>query len=246
MLRRTVLVTAGLLVVLPAVAPAGTGTNGTQQLSIKVGVKPARANSRVALSYSQSLTNKDGSRVNENVRTVRIKFPSGFRLDVNAVAKCKESTLEDPNRGPSACPASSIIGTGKATADARPLLPAPIQADVTAYNGLVDVDVNGQPQSPAPGILVVAHATNPDATNLLPGEIHGSSLVLNLTPNDPANPAPYIIRDIALRLRRAGTAKKPYARSPKTCPKGGWVFNQTSTFDTGAPPVTAKDTVACT
>jgi hypothetical protein len=245
MLRRTVMVAAGLLAALPAVAPAGTGTNGTQQLSLTVGVRPATTNSRVALTYSQSLTNKDGSRVNENVRTVRIKFPSGFHLNANAVAKCKESTLEDPNKGPTACPAKSIIGSGKAAADARPLLPTPVQAQLTAYNGVVDVDVNGQPQAPVSGILVVAHATSLDATTLLPGEIHGSTLVLNLTPNDPANPGPYIIRDIALRLRRAGTAKKPYARSPKTCPKGGWKFSQTDTFDTGAAPVTAKDTVAC-
>ena len=78
MVSRSVLIATGVLVMLPAVAPAGTGTNGTQQLALDVGVKPATTDSRVGLSYSQSLTNKDGSRVTENVRKVRIKFPKGF------------------------------------------------------------------------------------------------------------------------------------------------------------------------
>jgi len=245
MLRRSVLIATGLLAAMPAAATAGTGTNGSQQLSLGVGVKPAKIDSRVGLSYSQSLTNKDGSRVAENVRTVNIKLPKGFRFDVNAVAQCKESTLEDPNQGPSACPPGSVVGTGTATADARPLLPDLIPADVTAYNGLLDVDVNGRPQPAVPAILVAAHATNPDVTNFLPAEIHGSSLVLNLTPDDPANPAPFTIQDISLNIRRAGSTKKPYLRSPKSCPKGGWVFSQTDTFDTGAAPITAKDKVAC-
>ena len=246
MLRRSVLIATGLLAAMPAAATAGTGTNGSQQLALNGGVKPAKTDSRVGLSYSQSLTNKDGSRVTENVRTVKIKLPKGFRFDVNAVAQCKESTLEDPNQGPSACPPGSIVGTGTATADARPLLPGLIPADATAYNGLLDVDVNGQPQPPVPAILVAAHTTNPDTTNFLPAEIHGSSLVLDLTPNDPANPAPFTIQDISLSIRRAGSKKKPYLRSPKSCPKGGWVFSQTDSFDTGAAPITAKDKVACT
>ena len=245
MLRRSVLIATCLLVAMPAAATAGTGTNGTERLSLGVGVKPARTDTRVGLSYSQSLTNKDGSRVTENVRTVKIKLPKGLRFDVNAVAKCKESTLEDPNQGPSACPAGSIVGTGTATADARPLLPDLVPADVTAYNGLLDVDLNGQPQSAVPAILVVAHSKNPDTTNFLPAEIHGTSLVLNLTPNDPANPAPFTIQDISLGIRRAGSRKKPYLRSPTSCPKGGWMFSQTDVFDTGAAPVTAKDKVAC-
>jgi hypothetical protein len=246
MLRRSVLIATCLLATTPAAAMAGTGTNGAQRLALGVGVKPAKTDSRVGLSYSQSLTNKDGSRVTENVRTVKIKVPKGFRFDVNAVAQCKESTLEDPNRGPSTCPPGSIVGTGTATADARPLLPALIPADVTAYNGLLDVDVNGQPQPAVPAILVAAHATSPEITNFLPAEIHGSSLVLNLTPNDSANPAPFTIQDISLNIRRAGSKRKPYLRSPKSCPKGGWVFSQTDTFDTGAASITAKDKVACT
>jgi hypothetical protein len=245
MLGRSVLIATVLLMLLPTVAPAGTGTNGTQQLSVDVGIKPAKTDSRVALNYSQSLTNKDGSRVTENVRRVQIKLAKGFRFDVNAVAQCMESTLEDPHQGPSACPPGSIVGKGTATVDARPLLPDLIQADVVAFNGLLDVDVNGQPQSPVAAILVAAHATNPDVTSLLPVEIHGSSLVLNLTPNDPANPSPYTIQDISLDIRRAGSKKKPYVRSPKSCPKGGWVFSQVDTFDTGAASITAKDKVAC-
>src|SRR5690242_6153067 len=83
----------------------------------------------------------------------------------------KQSLLEDANQGPSACPAKSIVGTGKATADARPTLPDPIAANVTAFNGMLDTDVNGNPQAPVPALLVVAEVPSLGVRTYLPAAI---------------------------------------------------------------------------
>jgi hypothetical protein len=241
---RTLLMTAALTAALPAAALAGTGTNGADDLTLDVGVKPAKAGERVGLTYSQSLVAKDGSRVGDSIKQIKITLPRGFRFDVGAVAQCKESTIEDPNQGPAACPPASVVGRGAATADARPAIPDPLQAQVTAYNGVLDTDVNGMPQPPVPALLVVGEVASLNAKAFLPAEIRGRTLVLETAPPVPGMQSAYTIRDLSLKLRKAGSSKKPYLRSSSTCPKGGWTFAQTvSFFDTA--PVTAKDKVAC-
>jgi hypothetical protein len=252
MRTRSVAFLAALVVVavVPAAAIGAKGTNGTATVSLAVGVTPAKAGTssqpqRVALSYKQSLTANDGSRLANDISQIKVAFAKGFRFDINAVAQCKESVLEDPNQGPTACPAKSIVGTGKATADARPTLPDPIDATVTAFNGMLDTDANGNPQAPVPALLVVAEVPSLGVRTYLPAAIRGSSLVLDFAPADPAMPAAYILRDLSLTLRRAGSANKPYLRAPTSCPKGGWAFSQTVSFGSGLAPVTAKDTVAC-
>ena len=239
-----------LVALAPAAALGAKGTNGTATVRLDVGVTPAKAGTsskpqRVALSYRQSLTANDGSRLGSDISQIKVAFAKGFRFDINAVAQCKESVLEDANRGPSACPAKSIVGTGKATADARPAVPDPIDANVTAFNGMLDTDVNGNPQAPVPALLVVAEVPSLGVKTYLPAAIRGSTLVLDFAPGNPAMPAAYILRDLSLTLRRAGSANKPYLRAPTSCPKGGWAFSQTVSFGSGLAPVTAKDKVAC-
>jgi hypothetical protein len=246
MLGRSVLVAIALAAVLPAVAPANTGSNGTTDTAVDVRIKPAKPNSRVSLRYATSLTRDDGSRVVAGtVHEIKGTLAKGFKFDVGAVPQCEESIIEDPNRGPGACPRGSIIGHGKATADARPLFADLIAANVTAYNGVLDTDVNGQPQAPAPALLVVADVPGLGVTVDLPASIHGSSLIIDLAPDDPNMPSPYTIHDLSLTLRRAGTDKKPYLRSPKSCPKGGWAFTETVVLTGGQAPVRAKDKIAC-
>ena len=144
-----------VVAVVPAAAIGAKATNGTATVSLAVGVTPAKAGTssqpqRVALSYKQSLTANDGSRLGNDISQIKVAFAKGFRFDINAVAQCKESVLEDPNQGPSACPAKSIVGTGKATADARPTLPDPIDATVTAFNGMLDTDATAIRRPPSP------------------------------------------------------------------------------------------------
>lgn len=242
--------TLALLALVPAVAFGGTATNGLATVNLDVGVKPAKAGTSskprsVSFSYKESLTANDGLREPDNILEIKVGLQKGFRFDVGAVPQCKESVLEDPNQGPSACPPKSIVGTGTAIADARPLLADPLGAKITAFNGMLDTDVNGNPRAAVPALLLVAEVSSLGVKAYLPAEIRGSSLVLDLAPADPAMPSPYVIRDVSLALRKAGSAKKPYLRAPTSCPKSGWVFSQTILFEGGVAPITAKDKVGC-
>ena len=80
-----------VVAVVPAAAIGAKATNGTATVSLAVGVTPAKAGTssspqRVALSYKQSLTANDGSRLGNDISQIKVAFAKGFRFDINAVA----------------------------------------------------------------------------------------------------------------------------------------------------------------
>jgi hypothetical protein len=75
-----------------------------------------------------------------------LRFPKGARVNARYFKKCSTSALAQ--KGPSGCPRASKIGTGKAQGDARPIVPDPIDAKVTLFNG--------QPVGGNPTILIYA------------------------------------------------------------------------------------------
>lgn len=248
--RLTVPVALSLLAGVPVVAIAAAGTNGQSNLTTKAAIKPAQASTKakpraVAFDYSQTLAAKDGSRITDHVRYVTITMPVGMRFDINAVPQCKESTLEDKTQGTSACPAGSIVGAGSGTADARPAVAALIPSKVTAYNGVLDTDVNGNPQAAVPALLLVAEANGVQAK--FPFEIRGHTLFLDDGPPAADGSADaFIARDLVLHLKRlVGSKHTPYIRAPTACPKGGWKFTTKFTFSSGQSPVTSTVKVPC-
>lgn len=251
--RALILMTSLLAAVLPvtAIAATGTGTAGKNKLTLKVALNPARAGTKAkpratSLSYGQSLAAKDGSRITSFLHTLTIHGPKGMQFNIRAVAQCKESTLENKAKGPSACPKGSIVGTGSATADARPTLPKLVKATVTAYNGVLDTTPTGKPQKPVPAILVVAVVKSLKFTAYFPTQIRGTTLVLDQgAPPADGSSGLFIIHDLSLNLKKLSGKKGPYIRTPTTCPKGGWKFSQTDAFSGGVPAVTAKTSLPC-
>ena len=117
-----------------------------RRLILQVNASPPRAGSAArpqpaALDFSSLVYTSDGLRSSRSSRTIKIRF-TGFRFHPSRFAKCLESKLE--KTGPSACPAASKLGTGSATADARPVVPTPVQAKVQAFNGTLDIDDKGK------------------------------------------------------------------------------------------------------
>jgi hypothetical protein len=256
MSRRALVVTTVILAaVLPVAAIAatgtGTGTAGKNKLTLKVGLNPARAGTKAkpratALNYTQILAAKDGSRIKTFLHTLTIHLPKGMTFNIHAVAQCKESIIDSKTKGPSKCPKASIVGTGSATADARPTLPKLVKATVTAYNGVLDTTPAGKAQKPVPAILVVAIVKSLKFTASFPAEIRGTKLVLDQgAPPADGSSGLFIIHDLTLHLKKITGAKGPYIRTPTTCPKGGWKFSQTDAFSGGVPAVTAKTSLPC-
>lgn len=252
--RALVVTTVVLAAVLPVAAIAatgtGTGTAGKNKLTLKVGLNPARAGTKAkpratALNYTQILAAKDGSRIKSFFHTLTLRLPTGMAFNIHAVAQCKESIIES-KAGPSKCPKASIVGTGTATADARPTLPKLVNATVTAYNGVNDLTPAGKKQTPVPAILVVEVVKSLKFTATFPAEIKGTKLVLDEgAPPADGTSGLFIIHDLTLHLKKITGAKGPYIRTPTTCPKGGWKFSQTDAFSGGVPAVTAKTSLPC-
>jgi len=246
MRRVALIVIAGSLAGLGGIAIAGEpASSGNDNLILQVNASPPRAGSAAALDFSSLVYTSDGLRSSRSSRTIKIRF-TGFRFHPSRFAKCLESKLE--KTGPSACPAASKLGTGSATADARPIVPKPVQAKVQAFNGTLDIDDKGKPIPPKPAILIYADAGGGIKT-YLPTLFRGSDTVETAegTPPAPGTQSPFTISSLHLTLpaktKRVGRRRVAFAETPRTC-RRRWTFVQTNTYYSGEK-VVAKDTQPC-
>lgn len=235
---------------LPAVAGADTGTNGNLKLRLDIGVRPAEVSTSsepraVAFDFDQTLSTVNGLRPTADVRRITIRLPRGFRMNIGQFPQCKLSDVLAG--GYSTCPSGSKVGKGSATADARPALADLIPAKTTAYAATSDLDVNNQPQTPVPALIVKAAASVNGVTvrTLLVAELRRRRLVVDISPGGGGGAtSPYILRDFKLTLgKRRNGAGVPLVQTPTKC-KGSWHFTETTAFVDGSL-VTARDNVPC-
>jgi hypothetical protein len=106
----------------------------TQSVEFKAKtVRADRKKSRGGLTLRTILTIADDTGAKPPpLRHTTLRFPKGAVLNARLFKKCRRSALEQ--RGPSACPRGSRIGSGTSRADARPILPS-VNAKITMYNG---------------------------------------------------------------------------------------------------------------
>jgi hypothetical protein len=159
-----------------------------------------------------------------------VDFPSGTKFNTAAVTRCTATVEEiEANEGgvAGACPAGSKIGTGKGTAYLGDN-PDPVVFDLGLYNrknGMtVDIMLNGQTAFFATATIAGRRLTIP----------------LSLTPGLNAR-----ITAFELDVARKGTARKPYLRTPATCPASRKLSSSIAARENGAGSVTTKDTTAC-
>ena len=159
-----------------------------------------------------------------------VNFPSGTKFNTAAVTRCTASDTDiqnNPDGVQGACPAASKIGTGKGTAylgDA----PDPIVFDLGLYNRkggmILDIMLGGK-------TAFIAAPT-----------IAGRKLTIPLSQTPSLNAR---ITAFELSVGRKGTARKPYLRTPGTCPASKKLTASLAARENGAGTVTTKDTTAC-
>lgn len=245
-MRRIATVTAAALALVVPAARAGTASDGTHTLTFDAQVSPAKTSKSgklqaVALSYKHVFVSKDGTRPQVSYKRLTVNLAKGFAIDASAAPKCKESVLAKASKG---CPSGSLLGTGKAVADARPGVPDPITAPVKVFNGLEELDANGTTLStPRDALMVVA--TVGTVETYFPAEVRGARFVLDFAAPKPGVADPFIIREISFKIGAIAKGKRVFLAAPQTCPKKGWSFSETDEFFSGAKTLTAKDSVAC-
>jgi hypothetical protein len=254
-LRFTALGGALLAVAIPVGAHANVGTSGSYVLDLEVSAKPAKPSTTkpagVALSYSQKLTTKSGERPSQDVSKITITVPKGFQFNLGAFPQCKFSAVDKANTNgadpATGCPKASQIGTGTATADARPTLADPVPATVRGFAGVDDEDLKGNPRTPIPAIVITATAKVSTATvysYFAADVVAANRLEVPFPPNTTGQQSLFVLQQLTLNLKNL-TGKKgaPLVQAPKTC-TGSWTFTQTTKFADGSS-VTAKDAVPC-
>jgi hypothetical protein len=113
----------------PAQAPSG--------VELTVNLKPQKAGTKTKPRSTKIhfvTTNKD---VSQTAEGIKIWIPKTLRISNKGFPKCSQAVLNDPNKGPDACPKGSEIGGGTALARAgvnvNPINPPKLHFDVRAF-----------------------------------------------------------------------------------------------------------------
>lgn len=233
---------------LPGFALAGarvTKGNETARLTVtRLALPGAPSDSRGArLRYRVKLGTVDGKRSTEVLKSITIKPPSGLRFNPAAVPTCLLSKWNaDPNYP---CPKKTKIASGTGTADARPTIPDLIDTTATAFNGKLDEDAAGMPQSPRPGVLIEAKIDAKNGVGVVLETTSHGKIIYTATPTTGGPQPLYTIVGLDLTLGVIGKGKTPYVQLPSRCPNSGtWRFSLTEVFTSGLK-LTALHDVRC-
>jgi hypothetical protein len=144
------------------------------------------------------------------VRRARLRFPRGTRFDTSAVPRCAADDAELEAQGADACPAGSRLGGGVATL----YLGSPDHLDA-----LVDIfNADGE------AIMLVSSQSG-DVLRVLRGAIRGTVVDATLPRVPIAGGKEAALTSVTVRLRAAGTRRKPFLRTPPKCPRArSWKF----------------------
>ena len=255
-MRRLTLVGLVALVV-PALAYAGvTVTDGNNTLQIKAKFEPAKASKArgplrpVEAKYDYSAGTTNDKRL-ANVRSYRV-YLGGAKFDFDSFPKCDESDLGE--RGASACPKGSKVGSGTAVAEVHPpddkQSKSDLAVDVLVFNGKLETgrEPNTTLPEPRDGLLIY---TKVGETNLaLPfwAERRNRGVGLYNPEQAPETDPLYSIKEIHLTLPRKTRMRDgkriPFLGNPRKC-AGGWTVTTTQDRYQGGE-LTATHRVRCT
>ena len=245
----------GVLVgVIGLVAASMALATGTQQKYSET-YSSSKAGQPTASSLTLSATDPTNSGAFNQpnpARSVEIDFPPGTIVDYKTVAQCTASDLDFQNKGASACPGKTKIGSGSASANTG--FPPPITeipATITAFNGKKQLILYIVPNGGASNPFVIRAA--------LQGSKTKPKLVTKVAPNciPPGKPtdtppcggkeAPLDSFKLTVLKKTSGKGKnrKSFITTPAKCPKSKkWVFTAKLTYRDD-PPKTITSTQAC-
>jgi hypothetical protein len=196
----------------PAAAVQGTTPSGLTQ-DVNLSQSSTQAGQPTQVTITTALHNADNSRPSETVG-ITIELPAGMTRNTSSFATCDQATLEEA--GPEGCP-GSLIGTGSALSDVRPLASSPILAKLHIVNGTGgDVLVEWLPQQFGPNRLIVGHPT-------------GSSTIEFVIP--PLLTVPHAPNAAITQLTLDFASGYPI--NPPDCPVGGWTWSFSFAYQNG-------------
>ena len=181
------------------------------------------------------------------LKRVVIRFNKGGQFNGKLFPKCSFSKLQA--QGPSACPKGSKVGSGTATASAKPIIDL-VNAKVTVYNGepkggVPTVLLYNVPDISSP-IVVQGTVAKKGAVSCAGGKGQCDYVLTFDVPLIPTlpNAPPASVLSVKTKTSQVFIKKKkkvkgkrrtvkiPYIGAPKEC-KGNWVADLNITFQDG-------------
>jgi len=169
-----------------------------------------------------------------------IKLNAGGTWNGPKFPKCSQAVLEDPNKGPNACPAKSVIGHGKGVGYAKPFFDT-VPADLTIYNGGNKVLVWVFPTTVGPTFVTpgdVIHKKDGPYDYLLDFKIPR----IQTLPNRPDAAVGTVDTNTPKKIIKKGKKKYSLIVTPKKC-KGSWKAEGDFYYATGEivkKPISSK------
>ncbi len=224
-IRALALLTVAALLAVAGVAIAAKATRSTAQVKFST-KKPGK-------STSLNLTAKFGHDANGKyaiLTNTELRLPKGTKIDTAALTACTATEQQVTDQGADrVCPAGAKLGTGT--------------ADVIVGDGTSPLHYEGPLYNFKKQILLELQVGGAPAYEII-GDIKGSKVDFPLTNAEQLGTHP---TKVTLKIAKHGTARKPYLRTPTTCPTGTWkgsLFNQ---YGGGAAAVdNPRFTIACT
>jgi hypothetical protein len=207
------LVAAGALVV-PSAASGGSSIEPYERFDFTYTSK--RPNARTGFRYRVKLR-QQGDQQPPTVRELRLVFHPGTRIDLRAIPACDATDEQISQQRVAACPDDSRVATGEA--DVYVGTATPLELVATVFNT-------------DRGVVAILADSNGNVIRTLRGTLaRGRILVVPI----PAVPLPNdrqaaLVR-FELDIAAAGTARRPWARTPRTCPRRGWGITYAPLFD---------------
>lgn len=185
---------------------------------------------RTGFKYRVKLK-QDGDKQPPAVRQLRLTFAKGTKIDTGAVPACTASQEELNQRGGAACPFASQVATGEADVYVGTATPLTLNAAV------FDTDE---------GIVVVLSDANGNVIRTLTGKLTGGRVLVVPVPKvELGGGKETALVRFELNIAKAGTKRRPWARTPRTCTKKGWSVVYAPLFDAPTGRVKLTDVTRC-
>jgi hypothetical protein len=235
---RLVALTLTIWAVLATAVQAQTSATITPSLS------PDRPGAKAALTFTIRYASGELG-VPSPVRRSVVRFPAGLSLDIPSLRSCAAARLLA--RGPSSCPARSLIGRGHALAEVR-VGSQIVTENVTLWafvgplqTGGPTLEIYGRGYAPTQEQVVVT------GTMLTGSAPYGDELVIPIPPIPtlPLEPSASMV-DLSLTIGAGRPPRGRYTSAvivPASCPAGGFPFAAEFTYadgSTGSALATAR------
>jgi hypothetical protein len=216
------------LALLAVLALAGSALAATNAAKFDLGFSTKKAKKSTSFSFDVAFANAGGNPVPAALNKFSITLPKGSKFNSAGAPQCKATDKDLDEKFSAACPANTIVGSGKATA-----VPAgggnSITTTVKIANGKSGrfeffFAVGGKDVTGFRATTKGSTLTSQTLTGSLPGGV--------------------IVTSLKGSIKKKSTDGKNLITTPKTCPKSKkWKFSGNFKFADGTHKPT--DTAAC-